>query len=112
LGSIYAIHNGRKIKNIYQDSWTNSKSGERQEIVNDPENAHVSSENGNDLVNHYNEIQNADQRELFINCLISRLSREKEYYCVRYLILYVLFRIGRLKDGTDISENNCKKSKH
>ena len=53
LGSIYALYNGRKIKSIYQDGWTNSKSGERQEIVSDPENAHVSSENGDVLVNYW-----------------------------------------------------------
>lgn len=99
LGSIYAIYKGNKIKSIYQDGWTNSKSGERQEIVGDPENAHVYSENGDALVNYYNELYNEAEKELFINSLISRLNREKEYYCVSYLILYVLFRIGQLNDG-------------
>ena len=51
LGSIYALYNGRKIKSIYQDGWTNSKSGERQEIVCDSENPQVISENGDALVN-------------------------------------------------------------
>ena len=99
LGSIYSIYNGRKIKSIYQDGWTNSKSGERQEIVSDPESAHVYSENGDTLINYYNELNNTAEKELFINCLISRINREKEYYCVSYLIFYVLFRIGRLNDA-------------
>jgi hypothetical protein len=29
------------------------------------------------------------------------MNREKEYYCVSYLILYVLFRIGALERGLD-----------
>jgi hypothetical protein len=109
LGSIYAIHKGSKIKSIYQDGWTNSKSGERQEIVNDPENAHVSSENGDALVSYYNGIKNVAERELFINSMSSRLNRDKEYYCVSYLILYVLFRIGRLIDGIAASEKHLQK---
>lgn len=109
LGSIYALYNGRKIKSIYQDGWTNSKSGERQEIVSDPENAHVSSENGDALVNYYNELNDDAERELFINSLISRINQEKEYYCVSYLLLYVLFRIGRLNDGLAASESYLQK---
>ena len=92
MGSIYALYNGRKIKSIYQDGWTNSKSGEIQEIVSDPENAHVSSENGDTLVNYYNELNDDADKELFINSLISRINREKEYYCVSYLLLYVGFQ--------------------
>lgn|GEM_PF-1336381 len=109
LGSIYALYNGKKIKSIYQDGWTNSKSGERQEIVVDTENTHVFSENGDALVVFYKELKDDAGKELFINSLISRLSREKEYYCVSYLILYVLFRIGRLKDGLAASESRFQK---
>ena len=99
LGSVYAMHQDRKITSIYQDGWTSSRAGERQEIVNDPENSHVQSENGDGLTNYYNDLEKNDDKELFINSLISRLNREKEYYCVSYLIIYVLFRIGRLSDG-------------
>lgn len=99
LGSVYAMYQGRKIKSIYQDGWTNSKSGERQEIVSDPDNSHIYSENGDALVDFYNGLKENADKELFLNSLISRLNREKEYYCVSYLIIYVLFRIGRLNDG-------------
>jgi len=101
LGSVYATHQGRKIKSIYQDGWTSSKSGERQEIVNDPENSGVYSENGDSLVEYYKAIEEETDKALFINSLLSRIDREKEYYCVSYLIIYVLFRIGRLADGLD-----------
>ena len=97
LGSLHAVYNGRKIKQVYQDSWTNSKSGERQEILSDPENAHIQSENGDALVTIYNNLTNNADKELFINSLVSRLSRNKEYYCVSYMIFYVLFRIGELE---------------
>jgi hypothetical protein len=99
LGSVFATHQGRKIRSIYQDGWTSSKTGERQEIVIDPENSQVQSENGDALVNYYNDLDKNENNELFINSLISRLDREKEYYCVSYLIIYILFRIGRLSDG-------------
>ena len=77
--------------------------------MSDPENTHVSSENGDVLVNYYNELNDDAEKELFINSLISRINREKEYYCVSYLILYVLFRIGRLKEGLDAAENYLQK---
>ncbi len=96
LGSIISTYNGRQIKSIYQDSWTNSKSGERQEIVSDPENAKVSSENGDALVSLFNSLQTEEDRTLFTNSLLLRLNREKEYYCVSYLILYILLRIEQL----------------
>ncbi len=104
LGSVYAMYNGRKIKSIYQDGWTSSKSGERQEIVSDPQNSRIYSENGEALVNYYKKMQDDKEKELFRNSLISRLNREKEYYCVSYLILYVLFRIGRLDEGFAAAE--------
>lgn len=112
LGSTYAIHNGRKIKSIYQDGWSSSKSGERQEIVTDPENSHVYSENGDILTSCYNEIINSAEKELFINSLLSRLNREKEYYCVSYIIVYVLFRIGRLNDGLVAAKFGLQNKQH
>ena len=69
LGSVHALHQGRKIKSIYQDGWTSSKSGERQEIVNDPEKSRVYTENGDSLVEYYNSLQEESDKELFINSL-------------------------------------------
>ncbi len=80
LGSIYANCSGGKIKSIYQDSWTDSKSGERQEIVVNTEKSRIYSENGDALVSFYNEKTSEDERELFVNALVSRLSKQKEYY--------------------------------
>lgn len=99
MGSTYAMCEGRKIKSIYQDGWSSSKSGERQEIVSNPDNSHLYSENGDTLTEYYNKITDNREKELFINSLLSRLDREKEYYCVSYLIIYVLFRIGKLNEG-------------
>lgn len=109
LGSIYASYNGRKIKSIYQDGWTSSKSGQRQEIVCDSENAQVVSENGDALVNYYTQLSINTDKELFKNSLIARLNREKEYYCVSYLIIYVMFRIGCLKEGLYAAEKYLQK---
>lgn len=109
LGSIYALYNGRKIKSIYQDGWTDSKSGERQEIVCDSENTKVVSENGDALVNYYTQLRIDSEKELFLNSLISRINKEKEYYCVSYLILYILFRIGYLKESLYAAEKYLQK---
>jgi hypothetical protein len=105
LGSVYAAHQERKIKSIYQDGWTSDKSGERQEIVNDPENSDIYSDNGDSLVEFFKAIKGETDKEFFLNSLLSRISREKEYYCVSYLIIYVLYRIGRLTDGLDAVKN-------
>jgi hypothetical protein len=105
LGSLYATYQGRRIKSIYQDGWTSSKSGERQEIVSDPENSGVYSENGDSLVEYYETINEETDKELFTNSLLARIDREKEYFCVSYLIIYVLFRIGKLADGLDAVKN-------
>lgn len=59
----------------------------------------MQSENGDALVNYYNNINKDEDKDLFINSLIHRLDRDKEYYCVSYLVIYVLFKIGRLSDG-------------
>lgn len=111
LGSTYAIYGGRKIKRIYQDGWSSSKSGERQEIVTNPENSHVYSENGDTLTEYYNKITDDHEKELFINSLLSRLNKEKEYYCVSYLIAYVLFRIGKLRKGLASAKISLQKKK-
>ena len=97
LGSLHATYKNSTIKCIYQDSWTDSRSGQRQEIVSDPENAKIVSENGDALVALYGTLTDPDEQELFINSLVTRLSRQKEYYCVSYLIFYVLIRIGELE---------------
>jgi len=48
----------------------------------------------------------AAERELFIISLLTRLNRAKEYYCVSYLILYVLYRIGELERGPGTEEKS------
>ncbi len=111
LGSLHAIYNDTKIKQVYQDGWTNTKSGERQEILGDPENAHIESENGDAIVTFYNGLTDNADKEIVTNFLASRLSRNKEYYCVSYLIFYVLFRIGKIKTGLDLANIHLTKQR-
>jgi hypothetical protein len=106
LGSLHVVHNGRIVKRIYQDGWTDSRSGERLEIIADPDNAVVQSDNGDALVAYFNALEDEAERELFINSLLTRLNRAKEYYCVSYLILYVLYRIGELESGLQTAEKS------
>lgn len=102
LGSVHAMHGNTKIKSIYQDSWTSSRSGERQEIVTDSASTKVLSENGDALVKYFTN--GCDEKELFVISLLSRLNKEKEYYCVSYLIFYILIRINRLNEVLDVAK--------
>lgn len=101
LGSVHAILNGRKVKQIYGDSWTSSRSGEQQEIIGTCDDASVQSENGDALVALYESLTVDAERKLFVNALTARLNKDFEYYCVSYLIFYVLFRIGQLEPLLD-----------
>lgn len=109
LGSLHAIYNGRQIKSIYQDGWSHDKLGERLEVVANPENGQIVTENGDALVSLYNGLSDDGDRELFINSLVARLSREKEYFCVSYLIIYVLLRINELPTGLSAANKTLRK---
>lgn len=102
LGSTYAEHHGHQIRQIYQDSWTSNKAGQRQEIANQGESA-VKTENGDALVKYFNTLSEKSEKDGFVNALLIRLNRQQEYYCVSYLILYILFRIGKLSDALETS---------
>lgn len=104
LGSLHVVYKSRIVKQIYGDGWSHSDSGKRLEIVSDPENVVIKSENGDALIALFKGLDDEGDKELFINSLITRLNREKEYYCVSYLILYVLFRIGELERGLNTAD--------
>ena len=106
LGSINASCKGRTIKSIYQDSWTSSKSGQRQEIETDTDNTVVSSDNGDTLVTYFKSLEASANQQLFVDALMSRMHRDKEYYCVSYLIFYVLFRTGNLDVAIETAKSN------
>jgi hypothetical protein len=99
LGSLHAVYGDKKISSIYQDSWSSSASGQRQEITSHPGEYRLTSENGDALVRIYGLLDKDEEKSLFVSALISRLDRSKEYYCVSYLIVYVLFRLGKLNEA-------------
>jgi hypothetical protein len=106
LGGLHAVYKERVIKQIYGDGWSHSDSGKRLEIVSNPEEAVIQSENGDALVSLYGRLNDEADKELFVGALLTRMNREKEYYCVSYLILYVLFRIGALERGLDTARTS------
>lgn len=113
LGSVHATYQGKEVKSIYQDRWYDHKSGKNQEIVLDPENSKIESENGDALVALFHSIKkNKEKQQLFIEDLLFRLDKEKEYYCVCYLILYVLFRIGKIELALNTAKNNFRKKQN
>jgi len=48
---------------------------------------------------YFEALSEESEKDSFVNALLIRLNCRQEYYCVSYLTLYVLFRIGYLSDG-------------
>ncbi|MEQ8964876.1 MAG: hypothetical protein RID91_03555 [Azospirillaceae bacterium] len=103
LGSVLAEFNGREIRQIYQDSWSSDKAGQRQEIASGSGDRKVKTENGDALVRYYNGLSDKEERDAFVNALLKRLTRRLEYFCVSYLILYVMFRSGKISDALAVA---------
>jgi len=74
-----------------------------------PQKNYVISENVQALVKLFESLKSEEDREIFINSLLDRLSREKEYASVGYLIFLVLFRINKLEMAFDIAKEKLYK---
>lgn len=98
LGSIRTVYRGQATSAFPAD-WRRTDAPERQSIVPDPEQAAIESDNATALLNLYRGLGSDEERSRFVGAMLRRLSRGTEYTPVGYLILLVLFRIGRLPDA-------------
>jgi hypothetical protein len=98
LGSIYINIDGRilptNVVNVFH-----SNSHKNQSIGSNSENARVNSENLDALLIYYNDLVTRNEKERFIQFLIDRIDPEKGYLSVSYFIVYVLFKLGHLREA-------------
>lgn len=102
LGSVQTTYRGQTFPSLGSE-WRRADSPENQSIIQDPENARIESDNATALVNVYEGLRSEEERNRFVQALLNRLSRDAEYAPVGYLILLVLFRIGRLSDALQVA---------
>ncbi len=105
LSSICLLKNGNRVTSIFQDN-SNSRETSQQEIETDLDTIELTCENGDRLVDYYNSLTDVNDKSLFVNGLLSRVNRKIEFYCVSYLILYVMKKIGKL----NVTLNKIKSS--
>ncbi len=89
--------------------WRKADSPINNSIEMIPQKNYIISENAQALMNLYNKLEKIEDRTIFVNSLLSRLSRDKEYASVGYLIFLVLFRIGKLEMAFDIAKEKLYK---
>ena len=89
--------------------WRKADSPTNNSIEMSPQKNYIISENAQALINLYNKLEKTNDKTIFVNFLLSRLSRDKEYASVGYLILLVLFRIGKLEMAFNIAKEKLYK---
>lgn len=113
LGSVQTLYKGNLMTGVGTE-WREA-SPKNQAIITDAENACIKSDNATALLNLYNSFGKrkwAGERQAevtrFVQALLKRLSKTREYAPVGYLILLVLFRIGRLKDALSVAKTDLQ----
>lgn len=104
LGSIKLTYQNRSYSGFGTD-WRKPDSPELQEVIPNPEDARIESDNASTLVNYYSTLED-QQKTVFIETLLERLSRDLPYASIGYLILFVLLQTGNLKDALDRAKND------
>ena len=89
--------------------WRKADSPTNDSIEMSPQKNYIISENAQALINLYNKLEKTNDKTIFVNSLLSRLSRDKEYASVGYLIFLVFFRIGKLEMAFDIAKERLYK---
>jgi hypothetical protein len=102
LGSVQTSVNDKKIRGIGTDI-RKADSPLFQEIVQDTSNVTIESDNASILTDLYDTL-NGDDKNTFINALVSRLSRETAYAPVGYFIMFVLFRLGQVNQALETAK--------
>lgn len=98
LGSIRTRYRGQFMA-AFGTEWRRTDSPERQSLIPDPDQAFIESDNAAALLNLYQGLSSDEERSRFVGALLQRMSRGTEYTPIAYLIMLVLFRIGRLPDA-------------
>jgi hypothetical protein len=95
LGSIQTTYKGQSYPGMLPD-FGRTGTAALQSIISDPENAKIESDNASTLLKLYEQLEEAD-KERCERALFERLTQFGEYSSIRYFILFVLYRIGKLE---------------
>ena len=106
LGSIKTIYKDRSFKGVGTVHGT-SESPEQQDVVQDPENARIESDNAKVLIDYFPTLDN-QQKDDFINSLLNRVSRNEPYALIGYFILFVLYHIGHLNKALNAAKRHLQ----
>src|SRR5574341_163056 len=105
LGSVTTVYKGQTQIGIGSE-WRVVGSTKGQSIIPYPDEASIESDNAKALLNIYKRLNNDNERHIFVTQLLRRLSRNTEYAPIGYLILLVLFHIGRLPEALKAAKND------
>lgn len=94
LGSIVTTYKGQTFHGMGTE-WRKPDSPELQSVVPDPDNAKIESDNASILIKLHSSLS-VDQKNIFTDTLLKRLSRETAYASIGYFVLFVLFCTGNL----------------
>lgn len=108
LGSVQTTYQGHNTRGIGTE-WRKADSPKNQSIVSPEETVLIESDNCVALLNLYHRLQDDEQKTRFVDALLKRLSRNTEYAPAGYLILLVLFRIGRLPEALKTAKRELQK---
>jgi len=89
--------------------WRKADSPINNSIDTNSRKDYIISENAQALINLFERLKEKEDQEIFIKSLLDRISREKEYAPIGYLIFLVLFRIGRLEMAFDVAKEKLYK---
>lgn len=98
LGSIETTIEGHRYAGIGTE-WRKADSPENQAIVLGQNELSVTSDNAEALIALYSGLPSDEERQRFVDALLNRMSKDKEYAPVGYFILFVLFRVGKLNEA-------------
>lgn len=106
LGSVQTVLKGQTITGVGSEG--RSASPKIQSIVMDTNGGTIQSDNAQALINLYKSFKTLNDQTIFVESLLSRLKKNYEYSSIGYLILLVLFRIGRLPDGLKTAKSKLQ----
>jgi hypothetical protein len=109
LGSVQTVFKGKEITGVGSEG--RSASPKIQSIILDANGEMIQSDNATALINLYRRFKTLNDQTKFFESLLSRLKKDCEYSSVGYLIVLVLFRIGRLPHGLQVAKGNLQGDK-
>jgi len=108
LGSVHTFYKNKTWRGVAEDC-READTPKNQSLVLKSENADISSDNADALLNLFNSLKTQTDQNSFVDALLKRLSKNTEYASVAYLILFVFFRLGKLPEVLRKAKKDLRK---